>query len=71
MRDATHAKSMEQWVEYMKTHKDWKKLHTEFINAQFQMSDDFVERMKRQPSGKERLRELYGIRNRIDYPSFF
>ena len=71
MRDPTHQESMERWVEYIKTHKDWKKVHTEFIDAQFKHSEQFIERMLKEPNGKETLRELYGIRNKRGYPSFF
>ena len=71
MRDRTHAQSMERWVEYINSHPEWKQEHTEFINAQFEMSDKFVKRMLEEPQGKEMLRELYGIKNKRDYPSFF
>jgi hypothetical protein len=71
MRDETHAQSVERWAKYVKAHPEWKKEHTAFIDAQFEQSEKFVQRMLKEPKGKEKLRELYGIRNRKDYPSFF
>ncbi len=71
MRDKTHEESIERWVKYMDTHPEWKKEHSAFIDAQFEMSEAFVRRMLKEPQGKEKLRELYGIKNRKGYPSFF
>jgi hypothetical protein len=71
MRDTTHSEFIDRWVEHMKTNPQWKKEHTEFIDAQFKMSEAFVERMLKEPNGKEKLREIYGIRNKKGFPSFF
>ena len=37
-RDKTHDEQIERWVRYIKEHKDWKKVHTKFINAQIEIA---------------------------------
>jgi len=46
MRDKTHTESIERWAEYMKTHPDWKNLHTEFIDAQYEKAYAFRKALK-------------------------
>ncbi|MDO8481173.1 MAG: hypothetical protein Q7S65_05175 [Nanoarchaeota archaeon] len=61
---------IDRWVKYMKAHPDtWKKIHTQFINAQFEKAYAFMERLKRQPGGKAKIIEMYGIKK--GYPSLF
>jgi hypothetical protein len=71
MRDKTHSEFIERWAKHMKANSEWKKEHTAFIDAQFEMSEAFVQRMLKEPNGKEKLREMYGIKNRKGFPSFF
>ncbi len=52
MRDKTHIESLEKWAEYVRTHKCWKKLHTEFINAQYEKAYSFFEKLKNQKQKK-------------------
>jgi hypothetical protein len=47
-----------RWAEYVLTHPDWKKIHTQFINAQFEKSHEFYKRLAKTNSGQEILREL-------------
>jgi hypothetical protein len=69
MRDKTHDDFIERWATYMKEHPtEWKKHHTKFINGQVQMAWDFIERLSKQPGGKEKIREIYGITNLKAYP---
>ena len=44
-----------KWANYIRTHKDWKKLHTEFINAQFIKHENFIKRLLKTPNGKEKF----------------
>ena len=67
MRDRTHQEHLEQWAEYVKNNPDWKKHHTEFINAQFDKAYQFIERIKKQKGGKEKIVQLYGIKNKKGY----
>lgn len=62
--------SLEKWAEFVKNNPTkWKKLHTEFINAQFEKAYAFMERLSKQPGGKEKLIKLYRIGNLSGYPS--
>ena len=69
--DPQRLERIDQWEEFMKTHPDWKKIHSQFINAQFDMAERFWNRMLAEPEGKERLRELYNIKNKRAVPQFF
>jgi len=46
------------WATYIKTHPDWKKIHTEFINAQFIKHRSFLKRLLKTPNGKDKLKLL-------------
>jgi hypothetical protein len=64
MRDKTHNHFIERWVLFMKKHPDeWRDIHTDFINAQFQGADDVIRRLVKQKGGREKLIALYGIKN--------
>ena len=65
------SEEIDRWVEYMQTHPDWKKKHTAFIDAQFQKQREFVDRLARQPGGKDRIKALYDIRNEKAMPKVF
>ncbi|MBS3143215.1 hypothetical protein J4464_07540 [Candidatus Woesearchaeota archaeon] len=58
------SEEIDRWIRYMKEHpRTWKKIHTEFINAQFMKQRDFVQRLLKEPKGKERVIAAYGIKN--------
>jgi hypothetical protein len=47
---------VERWAKFVRENPDkWQDIHTEFINAQFQMHEDFVNRLLETPGGKEKL----------------
>lgn len=59
---------IDRWIKYIKEHPaEWKKAHTEFINAQFKKSEEFIKRLLKEPGGKERLINAYGIKNLKGY----
>mgnify|MGYP001596109092 CR=1 FL=1 len=65
MRDKSHEEQIERWAEYVKTHKDWKIKHTQFIDAQFEIAGRFYKELAKTLEGREkikRLRELRGKR---------
>ncbi len=67
----THMDFIARWAAFMKEHPtEWKKIHTEFINAQFISHEQFLKRLLQQPNGKKKVRELYGIKNLEGYPRF-
>ena len=58
------SEEIDRWIGYMKENPDkWKKVHTEFINAQFEKSNEFIKRLLRQPGGREKVIDAYGIKN--------
>lgn len=62
------SEEIDRWIKFMKEHpNDWKKIHTEFINAQFVKSDAFIKRLLKEPNGKQRLINAYGIKNTKGY----
>ena len=63
MRDKTHMESVDRWANYVKNNSGWKKMHTAFINAQFEMALRAIEKIRKQPGGKEKLMKLYKITN--------
>lgn len=66
-RDKTHADHIESWAHFVKTNPNWKKIHTEFINAQFEKANSFIKRLLKQPNGKEKIIKLYKIKNKKGY----
>jgi hypothetical protein len=68
MRDATHMHSVEAWARFVKAHPaQWKPAHSAFIDTQFAKHREFLERLKQQPGGKEKIRKLYAITNTRGY----
>ena len=62
--DPQRLEQIDRWAEYVKTSKGaWKKIHTRFINAQFEKSEAFYHRLAQQPGGKKKIVELFGIKN--------
>ncbi|MFH1324847.1 MAG: hypothetical protein ABIH64_06370 [Nanoarchaeota archaeon] len=47
-----------RWANYVRSHKDWKRTHTDFINAQFIKYSNFIKRLVKTENGKEKLRLL-------------
>ena len=51
---------VERWAHFVKNNPTkWKTIHTEFINALFDKHRQFIERIKKTPNGKEKLRQLF------------
>lgn len=63
MRD-NHKDQIERWALFVRDNpREWKKIHTEFINAQFDKHRQFIERLLEKPDGFEKIVKLYNIRN--------
>jgi hypothetical protein len=70
MRDPRHMEYVDRWAQFVRDNPTtWKKIHTEFINAQFEKAYGFYERLKRTPGGKAKIIEIFGIMNLEGYPS--
>jgi hypothetical protein len=60
----THLDFIGRWVTFMRENPTkWKKIHTEFINAQFQKNEEFLQRLRKMPKGKQKIINLYEIKN--------
>ena len=61
-------KSVVDWANYVKDNDgEWKKIHTEFINSQFQKVEDFIERLSKTEEGVNKIAKLYKIKNKKGY----
>ncbi|HII15707.1 MAG TPA: hypothetical protein HA362_05330 [Nanoarchaeota archaeon] len=62
------SEEIDRWILFMKENPDtWKKVHTEFINAQFDKAERFWKELLKQPNGKQKLIDAYGIKNLKGY----
>ncbi len=71
MRESINMEIAEQWAEYVRTHPEWKKLHTTFINAHLEKASAEIEILSKTPAGREKLAELRGIRDIKRYLEIF
>lgn len=58
---------VERWAEFVRTDSNWKKIHTEFINAQFEKSEQFLKRLVTRANGREKIIHLFDIKNLEGY----
>ncbi|MBI4738558.1 hypothetical protein HY772_03200 [Candidatus Woesearchaeota archaeon] len=69
MRDSTHEEFLVNWANFVHDHPaDWKEQHKEFIDAQFQKTSAFIERLRKTKDGDEKIMQAYGIKNMRGYP---
>ena len=70
MRDASHEDQIKRWVSFVKNHPSkWKKIHTEFINAQFEKAERMYQKLSKTKKGKEKIIKIFNIKNIKGYPS--
>ncbi|MBS3131686.1 hypothetical protein J4212_04605 [Candidatus Woesearchaeota archaeon] len=63
--------AVERWANFVRDNPDkWKKIQSEFIDAQFSKSNAFIKRLLKQKGGREKVIELYGIKNLKGYKDF-
>ena len=46
----------------------WKKVHTEFINAQFEKAYEVINKLVKEKNGKKKIMRIYRIKNEKGYP---
>ena len=64
--------AVEKWALFVKNNPDnWKKIHTEFINAQFEKAYKAIDKILKEKGGPEKIAKIYGIKNRAGYSSIF
>ena len=67
---ASHDDFIDRWILFMKKNPNtWKKIHTKFINAQFEHAEEFYKSLSQTKEGRKKLIELYNIKNLKGYPS--
>ncbi|MFA5796819.1 MAG: hypothetical protein WC916_02130 [Candidatus Woesearchaeota archaeon] len=44
----TSMESVKLWANYVLTHKDWKKIHTAFINSQYMMHQKIMKKLSKE-----------------------
>lgn len=59
--------AMERWARKVKE-GNWKEIHTEFINSQFEKSERFINKLSQTKNGCEKIIKLYNIKNIKGYP---
>lgn len=60
----SHQEQIERWALFVRNNPNsWKKIHTKFIDAIFEKHYQFREELLKTPKGKEKLKELYRIKN--------
>ena len=67
MRDKTHDESVERWAEHIKKNPDWKKIHSQFINSQFEKAYSAIKKLSQSKEGREKIKKLYNIKNEKGY----
>jgi hypothetical protein len=68
MRDKTHEEFVVKWASFVRDNPNkWQNKHTEFINSQILMNKKFLNNLSRSPGGKNKIIELYNIKNVIGY----
>lgn len=69
--DSSHMESVDRWALYVKTHDDWKRVHSEFINAQFDKALSFWGRLAQTKEGRRKIIDRFGIKNKDDFAFLF
>ncbi|MBI4453568.1 hypothetical protein HY636_02895 [Candidatus Woesearchaeota archaeon] len=65
-----HMQNLEKWAHFVRNNPTkWKKIHTQFINAQFEKAYAFIDKLLKQPNGREKIIKLYKIGNLKGYPN--
>jgi len=60
-----------RWINYMNKNENWKEVHTEFINSQFEKAYNFIEELLKEENGEEKIAKIYDIKNLKGYPELF
>ncbi len=60
----SHLEQVDRWALFVRNNPlTWKKIHTEFINALFHKNEKMIQKILQTPNGKEKIIELYNIKN--------
>jgi len=68
MIEKSRENQIERWTEFIKNNPDWKVIHTEFINAQFEKAYKFINELAKTKEGQLKIVKIYNIKNIKGYP---
>ena len=68
MRDSNHGDFIDRWIKFMKSNQDWKRIHTKFINAQFEKAYSVIEELSKTKEGQKKIVKMYNIKNLKAFP---
>ncbi len=55
MRDSSHEDQIKRWASFVKNNPSkWKKIHTEFINSQFEKAERVYQKLSKTKKGKKK-----------------
>ena len=54
--------SIDGWAKFIRENNNWKDIHTEFINSQFQKHEEILKKLS-----PEKIIEIYKIKNKKGY----
>ena len=64
-KKTSHEDQVVEWANYIRENPtSWREQHTRFINAQIEMANAALERILKQKNGKEKIIQLFGIKNK-------
>jgi hypothetical protein len=70
--DKSRLESVIRWAKFVRENPvEWKNSHRKFIDSQFEIHKRFVQKMLKKEDGKKKLRKLYGLNNKEQYPRFY
>ncbi|MFH0713616.1 MAG: hypothetical protein V1722_04140 [Candidatus Micrarchaeota archaeon] len=62
--DPSRIEQIERWAKHVReSNGEWKSIHSQFIDAQFQKALAFYDRLLEMPNGKAKIAELRNIKN--------
>ncbi len=69
MRDKTHGEFIERWASFVRNNppEKWQIILDEFIDAQYDIHQRFLERIRNTKEGREKIIKLYSIKNLNGY----
>jgi len=67
MTEKERLEQIDRWANYVRTSKGkWRKFHSRFINAQYEIANSFYERLSKTKRGKEKIKEIIKYRGKIN-----
>jgi len=57
---------IERWARFVRSNKEWKHIHTEFINSQYSKHQEFLKRISKKPDYKKKIFAIFHEPHRIE-----